>query len=143
MISLNEYSLKLSTGEEILVSELVLSVLRATPEAMREFARIRHLCAEVTPEEMEEAKIGYDRALLKKLRAGPAGCLQKNVLHVCGLVATCSMVKPSECTTRFLKKGKGKFPSCWTWASEEPMSSEVCDAVVHAWREGRHVIVVA
>ena len=141
MIALNEYVLRLSTGEELQVSELVMAVLRTTPEAEAEFGKIRHLCTEVTAEEIEDAKIGYDRPLLRKLRAPPSGCLLKSPSPVCALIRSCSMAKPPECTTKFSRRGKPAFPRCWTW-SEAPGASEVCDAVVHAWREGRHVIVV-
>lgn len=142
MIALNEYVLKLSTGEEIQVSELVLSIHPISAEAAAEFARIRHLCTEVTHAELEDAKIGYDRPFLRKMRAGPTGCLLKNPGAVCGLIGSCSMAKPAQCTTKNVGRSKGKFPICWTWPSSAPGSSELCDAVVHAWREGRHVVVV-
>ncbi len=142
MIQFNEYKLRLSTGETLEVSELVLSIQTITPEALREFEKIRHLCTELSHDEMEEAKIGYDRVLLKKLRSSSIGCLLKNPQPVCGLIRSCSMANPSLCTTKNVGKKIGKFPNCWTWPSEEPLSSELTDTIIHAWQVGKTVIIV-
>ena len=141
--------LRLTTGEELEVSELDLSVVKAPKEVLEAFAPLMALCTQVTREQLEEAKAGYDDALKKELKSSPIGCLLKNPSPTCGLIRDCGMAKPIICTTKNVSKNVGTFPSCWTYDTPDTLMgfeyawvAEICDAVIHAWREGRFVIIV-
>ncbi len=147
-VLLDEFPLFLSTGEEIPVSILVLELLQASPIVLKTFEHILSLCTQITHDELEEAKSGYDTALKKKLRSPPNACLIR-LNSVCGEINQCSMAVLNKCTTKNTTKNGGAFPFCWTTPSVEKLvgferswSIELCNAVVHAWRQGRYVIVV-
>ena len=144
----NEYPLRLTTGEQLDVSEIDMSVLEAEPSVLEAFSPLLALCTQLTRSELEEAKAGWDSALKVKLRSPPAGCLVRIPSPLCGEIGHCSMASRPTCTTKNLLKKGGGFPVCWTYSLdhldgfERSWAAELCDAVVHAWRQGRHVIVV-
>lgn len=141
-----EYRLRLATGEDVDVSEF-------DTERHPELAdtSVRAACASVMDRvpvlslaDMEAAKAGDDRALRSALKAGPAGALQMVREHRCALWAECAM-RSDRCTSRRVKRGRPDFPECWEYGAgpgAPPESGSVGTAVVHAWRSGRHALLI-
>lgn len=144
----NEYVLKMSTGEVLQVSEIDMTILQPPEAVISAFSQIYNLCTKLTRLELEEAKAGWDNAMKQKMHSFAHGCLVRIENHVCGEIRSCSMANKQTCTTKNLSKKGGNFPICWTYSLDKlngfnrSWAAELCDAVVHAWRLGRHVILV-
>lgn len=151
MIQLTEYSLSLTTGERIDVSELDPGLLgEEWSEAVAAAVRpLTDMCAHVPREAVEAAKLGYDTEL-KRLLRDPVGCLVMLDRPVCSVIRDCPMAVREKCTTRNATARKGGlFPVCWEWQVPddldpvlEPAVQAAAQAIVHAWRQKRHVLVV-
>lgn len=144
-----EYSLRLSTGEQVEVSEF-------DSERHPELAdqAVRAACASVLDRvpsvplaDMEAAKVGDDRALRAALKAQPAGALQMVKGHRCSLFRECAM-RSDRCSTRRVRRGRPDFPECWEFGPDGPAGDAEAGAraagtaVVHAWRSGRYALLV-
>lgn len=143
-----EYTLYLSTGETLEISEIDLSIIQASDQILSLCHPIISQCTFVTREELEQAKGQYDSPFKAKLRSFPPGCLTKNRNPVCSQIDSCIMADKKKCTTKNISKTGGNFPRCWTFQLDEVDSLvkfqaiELADVVIHCWREGRLVIIV-
>lgn len=157
-----EYSIKLGTGERISILEIDVAALDAWTSSAFKQHKARHaiapvlkLCTMAPRQTMEDAKNGYTKPLENALRSPPDGCLMKLDKPVCANVKDCAMADAEKCTTKF-NLLKNKFPECWDYAVaghgnngagedfDDSMAAamEVAKAIVMAWRDGKHVIVV-
>jgi hypothetical protein len=145
-----EYVLRLSTGEDILVSELdPESVpLLADPEVARLAGAVLSLCARAPRTALEDAKSGLPEALEPYLGTPPAGCLLKMSVPLCSEVRHCVISDSVKCSTHHRMKRGPAFPMCWTFAvplggtpAQSSRARDLSDSIVSAWRDGRHVIV--
>ena len=149
-IQLVDYEINLSSGGRISIVEL-------DPERIPELLNqsvfnacwgILERCTFSSRATLEEAKKGYDRELLKLLRA-PEGGLLRASPSVCRLIQDCAMAIPTACTLKNLKKGKAKFPQCWEYRPPDGIQEEVRRAAIgigtfigSAWRDGSYPIIV-
>lgn len=149
-VSPNEYSLRMDTGEVLLVSELdpETSPGLTDPAVLATIRDVLEWCSFVSRESIEEAKRGYTRALQSELRSTPIGSLLRLRTPSCRLLRSCASAIPEHCTTRRTVRGKPSFPHCWeaTVDTDEPslagVSRDVATYIVHSWREGRRVLIV-
>lgn len=146
MISLIEYTIHLSTGETVEISEIDPKALDGFwDETLEtEATELLEWCAKVSRRDMEDAKIGYDNTLKQKLRSPIESLLRLNN-PVCSSIESCSMAKRTDCTLRNMKRGIGKFPICFDWGYGRNFSSkltELSHVVIHSWRMNRFVIFV-
>ena len=142
----NDYTIWLSTGEELQVTEI--ADLEFSKSGLEDVEPVLSLCTKLSHRELEEAKEGYDSALKSKMKSPPVGCLLRFEHPICAEIKRCSMADPKKCSTKHTSRGGGKFPICWTCSRSLPKNQEqsdltyMCNIIVHAWRQGRHVIVV-
>lgn len=144
-----EYTLRLSTGEAVEVSQFdsVSHPQLASPAVRAACASVLDRVPTVTREVMEAAKVGDDRALRSALKAQPSGALVMVRNHRCAQWGDCVM-HGKACTTTNVRKRVGQFPECWEYEPEAKAGDEEGDArgvgtaVVHAWRGGRHALFV-
>lgn len=148
-VHLVEYELGLSTGERILVAEadpglhpgIAAGVVLAACESV--VARVPRVTREVA----DCAKLGDDAGLKAAMKAQPAGALLKVKNHVCSQAGDCAMFTKN-CSARNVKGQRGLFPECWEYEPEadagdlDPDARGLGTAVVHAWRDGRYVLLV-
>lgn len=144
-----EYTLRLSTGETVEVSQFdsVMHQQLASPAVAAACASVLARVPRVSQEVMEAAKMGDDRALRSALRAQPAGALMMVLKPVCAMAGECAMHSRA-CTARNVGKRGGQFPECWEFEPDCPAGAEEGDArgagtaIVMAWRAGRHAVIV-
>lgn len=152
MIDAYDYTLNLSTGEVLLVSELDPERVGAmrNPEVLRHADPVLSLCTRASRAVLEDAKIGGTDALEDALGTPPEGCLLKLSVPVCRHVAgrSCSMADAGRCTTRSRDRRGPDFPVCWELdipgglTEASVAAGYLTSRVVSAWRELRYVIVV-
>lgn len=144
LITPTEYSLELSTGEKIHLSEF-------DPELIPELAdpKIVLACSHILVHAtwmpravVEEAKRGLDTRFNLLLRTSSIGCLLKAIRPDCALRKSCQMAAPG-CTLRNISGKKGKFPDCWTYEGGSLRAEALGSAVARAWKEGRYAVMVA
>ena len=146
-----EYSLVLDTGEELRFLELDSDTcpgLRS--ERVREaVAGVLLRCTYASRDALEEAKRGFTKRLQDALGTPPVGCLLRLARPECSLLDECGIADRAVCTTRYLSRAGGRFPVCWEPRLPERLPDPVRTAardlawrVVHAWREGRYVVIV-
>jgi hypothetical protein len=145
-----EYPLGLSSGEDILVSELDQGrhppLVDPVVAALADPALSR--CSRVSRDALEDAKNGYTEGLESQLRTPPRGCLLMMARPECAEVKVCATADPGRCTARYSERGRPAFPHCWTFRVEGPGTEEqrsyardLVDSVVDAWRSGRVVVI--
>lgn len=150
MILLVDYNIRLSNGGRITVVEL--DPARAPElrdhEVLAACRTILERCTFATRAALEEAKKGYDRELLRSLRA-PDGGLVRAEPPICSQIHDCAMAVPAKCTLRNLRNGRSDLPQCWEYGPPdglpEPVrraATEVGTAVGNAWREWAYPILV-
>jgi len=150
-VELVEYVLHLSTGEEILVSELdpeSVPVLR-DPEVVRLADAVLSRCTVAPRWAIEDAKSGLPESLEPFLRTPPHGCLLRLSRPLCAEMRTCVLADRSRCSTvRTERRGLPGFPLCWTFdvpqfpdGERSSSARDLADSVVLAWRDGRHVLI--
>ena len=139
-----EYSVDLDTGERIDVLELDPETCPGLrdPEVLRDAMWILRLCTRATRRALEDAKGGWGGPLQEALGTPPVGCLLQMEKPACSIIGECGIADAGLCTTRNLKKGLGRFPVCGE-ADVAPDGADLTRQVVHAWKEGRWVIIVA
>lgn len=149
----NEYSLRMDTGEVLLVSELdpETSPVLADPVVMSMARDVLEWCSFVSRESIEEAKRGFTRALQAELRSTATGALLRLRTPTCRLVRSCASADAQGCTTRRTTRGKPSFPHCWEAVVDDDgqadpvrvgSARELATYVVHSWRDGRRVLIV-
>lgn len=145
-----EYSLKLGTGETILITEVPVGAMNSSvqqafnnPRSLEMVFSIIALCTKVPRQVLEDAKIGYTKPLENLLRTPPAGALMKLDYPVCANINDCIMAT-DKCTARAGMKN----PECWEYSPtnhdleiDTITAKEIARTVVMAWRDGRHVII--
>lgn len=144
LIELVEYSLKLTTDENIEVSELDPGLFTFwNDEIENSLKETLDLCSNVTRQDVEDAKVGYDKILKTKLR-NPIRSLLCLRNPVCSLIKVCQMADRKICTTKNSNLKGGKFPICWESSldGESQLSNQVMNAIVHAWRQNRYVFFI-
>jgi hypothetical protein len=149
-----EYSLVLSTGEKLAISEVVVGALDSwcarafsDPNAKRAIAPILALCTKAPPNVMDDAKIGHTKPLEKLLKTPPIGALMKIDKPICSSFKSCASANAS-CTTQFVGKNKS-FPKCWDYYVTDPdnftnsmsAAQELVKDIVMAWRDSRYVVI--
>jgi hypothetical protein len=147
-----EYSLVLETGEGLDVLELDSETC---PELRSEAVRVAasHVlrrCTFAPQDVLEEAKRGFCKRLQDLLRTPPVGCLLSVADPECALLDECGIADSALCTTRFVSRRGGRFPVCWearpSRACPEDvraLARDLAGRVVHAWRDGRYVVIVS
>lgn len=144
----SEYLIRLSTGEDIEIAEVNMNLLGLSDSLLQALLPIFSICTNLSETEIEEARIGDDRAFKRKMNSQPVGSLARLADPVCSQIRNCGMADAKTCTTKNVNKRIGKFPSCWTTETREFVDFErlryleVYNSIVHAWREGRHVVVI-
>jgi hypothetical protein len=141
----------MDTGEEVLVGELdpETSPGLSDPTVLALLRDVLEWCSFVSRESVEEAKRGFTRALQSELRSTPTGALIRLRTPSCRLLKTCASADPENCTTRRMVRRRPAFPHCWEAVVEEGNPESVSAArnvatyVVHAWREGRTVLIIS
>jgi hypothetical protein len=138
-----EYALTLNTGEELSFCELNSDLVPelAIPEVLQASSSILSLCTHVDRDTIEKAKREDMKPLERALRTPPYGCLMKVDKPICLDIKNCIRADKKVCTTRNTLKQIGQFPVCWTYPIET-RSRELCTAIIHAWKEGKYVIIV-
>ncbi len=150
-VELVEYVLRLSTGEEILASELdpeSVPVLQ-DPVVVLLADAVLSRCTRAPRWAIEDAKSGFPESLEPLLRTPPAGCLLRMSRPVCAEMKTCVLADRDRCSTvRAGKRGLPGFPLCWTFdvpdskdAVRASAARDLADSIVLAWRDGRHVLI--
>ena len=146
-----EYSLRLSTGEDILVSELDPASVPCMWDNGVLFlaASFLALCTQAPRAAIEDAKSGLPESLEPFLGTPPAGCLLRAPTSVCAELRFCAISDRTKCSTTYFIRKKPAFPMCWTAdllkASTPEVGSQsrdLVDSIVSAWRDGRHVVIV-
>lgn len=150
----DEYPLRLSTGETILVSELDSDRSPALQDGrvLKAVSGLLSHCSYISRSIAEEAKGGYDRNLKPCLRATPSGCMIKAYPYVCHLQDDCAMFSASICTLHNIHPGRHALPICWEFNLPpsgylEPVDVQIAavelgSVIGHAWRTGRYVLLV-
>ena len=145
-VTLVEYTLLASTGESILISEL--DPERISDLSMRSWVESNpstlSRCTTVTREVMEQAKIGYDKPFLEALSSPPASMLFKFKGSRCAHRKSCLSWSAPSCTLdgKPPKKRGLKLMQCWSYDGQTVDESEVLNAVVRAWLDGRNVVII-
>ncbi len=147
-----EYLIDLSTGERINVYELDPERVNCLTdkETMLVSESVINMCSRMPRSAIESAKIGNSKHFEELMRTPAVGNLLKMEKHSCSEINICAIAK-SGCTTKnvFRTGNPGRFPICW----EFDIGTEVIDraynlskilvgCVVHAWREGKLVVIV-
>ncbi len=123
----HSYKIRLSTREFINITEFIETPL---------LDRILDLCTKMPREIIEEAKMGYDTNFKKLLGRDPKSCL--GILDAsCDLKSECQMFNSSECSSKFLRRGKPSFPICFHF--NDSISSDI----ISCWRNDSYVILVS
>jgi hypothetical protein len=147
-----EYTLHLNTDEDLLISELDPGIVKELDDdnINKALSLVLNLCSYVTRLSVEEAKSGYSKKLTNQLRTEPVGALMKLDNPICKYIGDCSMAVKSECTTRNIKKGFGKFPECWEYQIKHKLSDELqmvatdlSRVIIHAWKEKKYVLIIS
>ncbi len=147
MIQLVDYSLTLSNGERVSITEFDPARIpyMSAPEVLSAVRGLLERCTFAPREALESAKRGWDKDLLKLLRS-PEGGMARAGPPVCRLIKECAMAVPAECT---LRSGAGRFPICWEYDPGPGLAPvvrvaavELGTAVGNAWRAGSHPVVV-
>lgn len=144
-----EYSLNLSTGERIKISEIPISTLDKNyfeAFGLAEISGVVSLCTNAPTQAMHDAKVGYTKPLEKMLRTPPVGALMKVDRPVCVNINDCAMADSKKCTARF-----SKFPECWEYEVYNDSdlnviklsAKDIVRRIAIAWRDGRYVIIVS
>lgn len=150
VIQLVDYTISLSSGGRITIVELDSGRVPELhdQEVLVACRGILNRCTIATRTVLEEAKKGYDKELLRVLRA-PDGGLMRAEPHVCRLIQDCAMAVPDKCTLRNLRRGRPNFPQCWEYDPPDGLSEpvrraaiEIGTAVGNAWREWAYPILV-
>jgi hypothetical protein len=143
MISLTEYSLFISTGEHINISEFDPDLFSDiwNPSIEAAVKPVIDLCTIVSRPIVEMAKMGYDTELKSLLRS-PIGALLRLNKSVCAQIKTCPMADIKTCTTKNVSAKAGLFPICWEYYIEDHNASSIINAIVHAWRQNRYVFFI-
>lgn len=132
-----EYSLSLSTGERVDVSEYDYE---RTPAVLSLPEDVLEGCSMLAREDVESAKRGYDFVLRNSMRDPLSGMLKMRD-PVCALIRECAMADRKVCTSKNVR-GRKKLPVCWEHASEDLDVRAVVSSIVLAWAAGRRVILV-
>jgi hypothetical protein len=146
----DEFPIRLSTGETILVAEIDAE---RSPALQNKDVRaavdglLRH-CTHVSREIIEEAKAGYDTRFKPLLRAAPHGCMAKANPHQCRLITQCAMAHRPVCTLHNI----ATFPSlpiCWEFDPPPVKNPMIMTAAIDlgtvigdAWRRDLYVLIV-
>ena len=150
LIAVVDYEISLSSGGRVVLVELDPGRIPELldPDVVEACRGILERCTFAAREALEQAKRGYDKDLLRLLRA-PDGGLLRASSPVCRLIDDCAMAVPSACTLRNLRKGKAGLPQCWEYGPPANLaehvrraSIELGTAVGTAWREGSYPVVV-
>lgn len=123
---LKEYKLSISTGETIEIVEIEFDP-SMDPE-------ILSLCCRMSSEVLEEAKYGDDFHFRKCLNGSPERNLIRCKNVVCTESGHCVMENKNCAPGQFLKS-KSLLPTCF---NSHDNFTFMC---IHAWREGKYVIV--
>lgn len=144
-MELIEYELTISTGETIRISELdpdripdgdVKTWITSNPQALSR-------CTKVSRAGIEAAKRGDDSALKIAMMGPPEAMMIKLGRRKCSERKYCLSWDPSSCTSEGKKLNrKVELLRCWSYGGEEPGENEAMNAIVRAWSEGRHVVLV-
>jgi hypothetical protein len=146
-----EYRINLHTGESIEISELDVEVVEELrmPEVLEATAEIIKLCSKMPREIVEEAKLGHSKNFTSLMKTPPVGSMMKLPSPICAMIRDCAIADKRKCTTRNISNQIGKFPICWEFKPPKlteddviPRAQSLAFAIVHAWREGRYVILV-
>ena len=145
----NDYTLDLSSGETIIVSEFdpVHIPELKSDVVLKGCASIFAKVTRVSREMLEDAKIGYDAPLMKRLGSPPVICLMRVANPSCSMndIKECSMASDA-CTTKNTKKSLGLFPECFAYLPEaddvNDDAASVGTAIILAWRQNKYAIVV-
>jgi len=147
-----EYSIELSTGESVLVSELDPGRISGLldPAVVEAATPVLNRCARMPRAALEAAKMGHSKHFEELMSTPPIGALMKLERHLCAERYECAIVKPN-CTTRnVVRRGPpGRFPVCWEYEvpdGTDPvvafMARDLAGCVVLAWRAGRIAVIV-
>jgi len=146
-----EYTLSLSTGEEITVSELDPESIPCLtdPVVVRLADAVLSRCTRAPRDAIEDAKSGLPESLEAYVRTPPVGCLAKLSIPVCAELKFCVISDPVRCSTRHRsKRGGPDFPMCWTFAvpsggtpEQSSQARDLADSIVSAWRDNRLVVI--
>lgn len=146
-----EYSLRLSTDEDILVSELDPASVPCLwdNEVLTLAAPFLAICTRAPRAAVEDAKSGLPESLEPFLGTPPAGCLLKAPSPVCAELRFCAISDRTKCSTAYFVRKKPAFPLCWTadllkarTPEKGSQARDLVDSIVSAWRDGRHVVLV-
>jgi hypothetical protein len=145
-----EYVLRLGTGETISVCELNPESVDGLVDerVLRSLEASLDRCARVPKVALEEAKRGHTKKLEACLRTPPIGAMLKLDRPVCKHIMDCVMADKRVCSTRNVSESGGAFPLCWEYSSESEdqdvrtAAESIMNCVVHAWRNGRTVLIV-
>jgi hypothetical protein len=146
-----EYSLELSTGERLAVTEIAMGALDSwmtkafSDAAARQLlAGVLDLCTRAPRCVLDDAKIGYTKPLERLLKTPPSGALMRLDKPECFSMSNCAVADKAKCTARF-----DKFPECWDYdighsddfTDAMSAAQELAKTVVFAWKDGRYVII--
>lgn len=136
-----EYSISLSTGERVDISEYDSGRFPVLEDvvAMRPVLDVLQRCAVMSREDVESAKRGWDAAFRVAMRDPVAGLL-KILRPDCVHVGSCIMADRKVCTSRNVSGAK-RIPPCFEHNSEGEVQ-RLMTSIVFAWTEKRRVIVV-
>ncbi len=149
-VELVEYRLLLSTGEEILVSELDPESIPSLtdPVVVRLADAVLSRCTRAPRDAIEDAKSGLPESLEAHIRTPPVGCLIRLSIPVCAELRFCVISDPVRCSTRHTTKKGPDFPMCWTFdvpkggtPEQSSRAKDLADSIVSAWRDGRLVVI--
>lgn len=153
-VCLIDYVLKLGTGEELAVAELVPGLVpgMSDPAVVAAASPILLRCSRMPRHVLESAKIGNSREFEALVGTPPIGCLLKLDRPVCSEIRFCLMADREKCTTRYVDPGRrgaiGMFPPCWDFEvlDADPgvasLARQIASGVVSAWKAGQTVVVV-
>jgi hypothetical protein len=143
MFQFNRYKIKLSTGEVIGFMEIDYDVIKHVANEP-DIKDILAACTKILHHELQDAKIGNDRELKKRLSTPPIGCLMKFRNFECKDKSDCSMFDKYKCSLGALdlKKKRGLFPDCFNFSSENAEVSHLGSLIINAWKDDYNVIIV-
>lgn len=138
LLSTFEYTLKLSTGESVEFAEIDLAI--QSPDVC-EFISHSPLCSRITKcsrEDIEAAKLGYDKALRLHIKSPPKIMLLKTTPEYCYLRHDCSSFSSDVCTL----KTKKAIPDCFEFDHSEPIASQVMTELTRFWKNNMHAVII-
>jgi hypothetical protein len=145
-----EYRIQLNTKEIIKITELNVEIIEELriPEIVLAADYALKFCSRMSRDAVEEAKMGHSKRFEELIRISPNGALIKFESPICRMIGECAMADLSVCTTKNIEK-VGRFPVCWEFQYSQETSEDIAHrasllvfVIVHAWRQGRYVILI-